>query len=404
MHLLLIHQNFPGQFRDLAPAWLQEGHQVSAISAADPPSGEAWSGLIHYGYEVPEPSSLTMLRRGKIVGQVCRKLQMQGLIPDLVLAHSGWGEALQLRRVWGKTPIIVMPELWGSPEALGIGFDSSLDGKTIEGEPFLLPNLVSELSIVQANEAFVASRSQLNSFPTSLRNQLTLLPEGLNLSKIQPNSQVTVELPQTHVKAGEPVVTFVSRQLEPLRGLRQILSAWPEVSRAHPQAQLLFIGDEFNNGYGVEAPNGESHLQDGMALWDEQVDRNRVHHLGYLKHQTMLEVLQCSACHLALSYPYTLSWSVLEAMACGAPLVTNLGSPIEAELIHNQSCLVVPFEDAEALAAAILQLLNNPDQRRKLAEAGRNVVEERFNLQTSLKQYEQLFHQFQGNNVPAAHS
>ena len=401
MHLLLIHQNFPGQFRDLAPAWLEKGHQVSAISAADPPLSDAWRGLTHYQYQLPEQSSLTMLQRGKAVGGLCRELKKQGLTPDVVIAHSGWGEALHLRRIWGETPLIVMPELWGCSSALGIGFDSALDGKNLAGNPFELPNLVSELSLAQADAALVASRSQLQSFPHQLQGQLTLLPEGLDLSQVHPNSQATVVLPQTKPKAGEPIVTFVSRQLEPLRGLRQVLRAWPDVSKAHPQAQLLLIGDEFTNGYGVEAPMSESHLQDGMELWDQQVDRNRVHHLGYLDHSTMLQVLQCSACHLALSYPYTLSWSVLEAMACAAPLITNIGSPIEQELIQNKSGLIVPFNDHEALTKAILELLNNPLKRRSLGQAGRKVIEKRFNLQMSLQQYEQLFQNLQHNNVPA---
>ena len=375
---------------------------MSAISAADPPLGDAWRGLTHYQYQLPEQSSLTMLKRGKAVGVLCRELKKQGLTPDVVIAHSGWGEALQLRRIWGNTPLIVMPELWGHASALGIGFDSALDGKTLDGNPFELPNLVSELSLAQADEALAASRSQLQSFPYPLQNQLTLMPEGLDLTKIHPNNQATVDLRQIHLKAGDPIVTFVSRQLEPLRGLRQVLRAWPSVSAAYPKAQLLLIGDEHNNGYGVETPISESHLQDGMALWDQQVDRNRIHLLGYLEHSTMLQVLQCSACHLALSYPYTLSWSVLEAMACAAPLITNIGSPIEQELIQNKSGLIVPFNDDEALTKAILELLNNPLKRRSLGLAGRKVVEKRFNLQKSLQQYEQLFQQLQRNNVPAA--
>ncbi len=402
MNLLLIHQNFPGQFRDLAPAWLEKGHQVSAISAADPPAGNAWSGLIHYMYQLPASSRLTMLQRGKTVGGICRELKKQELQPDFVLAHSGWGEALQLRSVWRNTPLIVMPELWGHASALGIGFDPDLNGKTLYGDPFLLPNLVSELCIIQANAALVASRNQLNSFPHQLRNKLTLLPEGLDLSTIHPNNKATVELANTYLKAGDPIVTFVSRQLEPLRGLRQVLRAWPEVSKAHPQAQLLLIGDEHHNGYGMETPSGDSHLQDCIALWDQQVDRNRVHLLGYVDHARMLQLLQCSACHLALSYPYTLSWSVLEAMACAAPIITNIGSPVEQELIDNQSGLVVPFDDPAALAAAILGLLSNPEQSRRLGQAGRKIVEERFNLQTSLKQYEELFQQLHRDSNQAA--
>ena len=179
------------------------------------------------------------------------------------------------------------------------------------------------------------------------------------------------------------------------------MRAWPQVSRCHPDAQLLLVGDEFSNGYGLEQPNGSSHLQDLMAEWGDDVDRHRVHHLGVLEHTAMLQLLRCSACHMALSYPYTLSWSVLEAMACGAPLVTNSGSPVALELEHNRSGLIVPFNDTDALASAILQLLNHPEQRQSLGQAGRKVIEDRFNLATTLKRFDALFQQLQAGNRPA---
>ena len=402
MHLLLIHQNFPGQLRDLAPVWLEQGHDVTAISAAASPTGEIWSGLNHYHYSLPASEQISLRERGQAVGVLCRELQQRGIRPDVVLAHSGWGEALQLRRVWGSIPLMVMPELWGQATALGIGFDAALNDQTLDGDPFTLPNLVSELSLIQADAALVASRSQLDSFPPPLQRQLTLLPEGLDLSQVHPDPQAEASFPDLRLKAGDPIVTFISRQLEPLRGLRQLMRAWPQVSRCHPKAQLLLVGDEFSNGYGLEQPNGSSHLQDLMAEWGDDVDRHRVHHLGVLEHTAMLQLLRCSACHMALSYPYTLSWSVLEAMACGAPLVTNSDSPVALELEHNRSGLIVPFNDTDALASAILQLLNHPEQRTALGHAGRRIIEDRFNLATTLKRFDALFQQLQAGNRPAA--
>ena len=187
MHLLLIHQNFPGQFRDLAPAWLKAGHEVSAIGCAETPSGPAWNGLTFYQYRFDGIERPTLLERGDAVAQLCLQLQEQGIWPDLVLAHSGWGESLQLRRIWGTTPLVVMPELWGQASALGFGFDAALNGLSMDGDPFALPNLVGDLAIVQADAAVVASTSQRDSFPSALQGQLTLLPEGLDLNRLGPD-------------------------------------------------------------------------------------------------------------------------------------------------------------------------------------------------------------------------
>ena len=391
MHLLLIHQNFPGQFRDLAPAWLTSGHSISAIGAADPPEDERqWDGLQYHQYSLPDNTSPSPQERGRAIASVCRKLQQQGCRPDLLIAHSAWGEALQLHQLFTDIPRILLPELWGTPRALGDGFDRSRQGPRPRQELFARQNLLAELAIVHSTTTLVASQSQRNSFPIALQEQITVLPEGLDLRQYKADQEANVQLPGLEIRAGQPLVTLISRNLEPLRGLRQALKAWPDVAKAVPDALLLLIGDT-ESGYGDEEPNGDSHLDDALAALPAEVNRGRIHHLGWLEHNTMLKVMQCSACHLALSYPYTLSWSVLEAMACAAPLITNHGSPISPELTDQRNALIVPFNDSEALTEAMLRLLESSDLQRALGEGARTVIAERFNLANTLPAYEQLF-------------
>ena len=133
------------------------------------------------------------------------------------------------------------------------------------------------------------------------------------------------------------------------------------------------------------------HFSAALESLPNNVDRQRIHWLGTLNHPNMVQLLQRSACHLALSYPYTLSWSVLEAMACGVALVSNHGSPIAPELIDGQNGLLVPFNDDQALAQAVIALVNDPARRTQLGKAARNTIEQRFSLENSLGIYSQLF-------------
>ena len=131
MHLLLIHQNFPGQFRDLAPAWLQQGHQVTALGSAPAPTdSRRWVGLTYLRYELPGDDNPSVLARGQAVAAACQQLQPNGTPPDIVLVHSGWGEARNLRDIFPRTPLVVFPELWGHPRALGYGFDHHLEANS----------------------------------------------------------------------------------------------------------------------------------------------------------------------------------------------------------------------------------------------------------------------------------
>ena len=393
MHLLLIHQNFPGQFRDLAPAWLACGHRVTAIgSTAEAPSGLQWEGLTYLQYRFEQTPS--HLQRGLAVARLVEQLLDQEDPPDLVMSHSAWGEALCLQRVCGDVPLISYPELWGNSRSLGFGFDQALDGFEPDATSFSSANLIAELAVLQSSAAVVASRSQLLSFPPDLQQRLTLLPEGVDLERIKPDPNACLELPEQALefRAGQPLVTFISRDLEPLRGLRQLLKAWPLVSQALPEAQLVLVGGT-GQGYGLQAPKGENHLVDALKQLPDTLNPEQIHHLGPLPHAAMLTLLQCSACHVALSYPYTLSWSVLEALACSAPIISNPDSPIAVELQERakDALALVPFNDAEGLASRMIELLQQPQQARALGAAGREWIERHGDLSKAMEGYEQLF-------------
>ena len=393
MHLLLIHQNFPGQFRDLAPTWLTSGHQVTAIgSTAEAPTGLQWQGLRYLQYQFEQEPS--QLERGLAVAELVQQLIDQVCPPDLVMSHSAWGEALCLKRVCRDLPLISYPELWGNPRSLGFGFDQSLDGLVPDAKNFSSANLIAELALLQSSAAVVASRCQLLSFPKSLQQRLTLLPEGVDLQRIKPDPSACLAIPELGLefKAGQPLVTFISRDLEPLRGLGQLLQAWPLVSQTLPEAQLVLVGNR-GQGYSLQQPKGQDHLADALEQLPYQVNLEHIHYLGPLPHAEMLKLLQCSACHVALSYPYTLSWSVLEALACAAPVVSNPDSPIALELGKEaeEALALVPFNDVASLASRIIELLLHCECARTIGASGRSWIERYGGLENSVNAYERLF-------------
>ena len=393
MHLLLIHQNFPAQFRDLGPAWLAAGHRLTSIGCTAPPSNAAaWDGLEHLSYSWPDGYQPTAQDRGVAVAQLCRQLHENGLVPDLVIAHCGWGETLHLAGIWTETPLVVLPELWGSARALGFGFDPALPTSLAESTLFDEQNAIAARAIEQSQAALVACHSQYASFPEPLRRRITVLPEGLPMEQYGSNPQALLQTEERRFSAGQPLVTLVSRNLEPLRGLRQALQAWPLVLEQRPDAELLLVGNTNPNGYGLQAPLGANHLDDALAELPPQTDRSSIHVLGVLNHADLVTLLQCSACHLAMSYPYTLSWSNLEAMACGAPIITNLGSALSHELKDNETGLLCSFADVRGLAELILELLNSTHLQHHLGTRGMALVQQRFSQEVALERFEALAH------------
>ena len=130
MRLLLIHQNFPGQFRQLAPHLEQRGHELVAIASHQRPI--ALKGRV---LRYKEPVRLTGvplgtqiwhegLERAARVALFCRAVAANKVgVRKLILAHTGWGETLGLQEVWPTVPQILWPELWVRPEHGGYGID-----------------------------------------------------------------------------------------------------------------------------------------------------------------------------------------------------------------------------------------------------------------------------------------
>lgn len=95
-------------------------------------------------------------------------------------------------------------------------------------------------------------------------------------------------------------------------------------------------------------------------LKEVSLDPARTHFLGRIPRRRFVEVLQVSAAHVYLTYPFVLSWSLLEAMACATPIVASDTAPVREVLRQRENALLVPFHSHEALAAAVLELLDAP--------------------------------------------
>ena len=83
----------------------------------------------------------------------------------------------------------------------------------------------------------------------------------------------------------------------------------------------------------------------------------------------LLAILQISAVHMYFSYPYALSWSLLEAMACGAVVVGSANGPVDEVLRHGENGLLVPCAADDHLAATLLPVLQDPQGLPPLAHA-----------------------------------
>lgn len=396
MKLLLVHQNFPGQFRDLAPALCDLGHELKAIGSSQRPTdprievlrykhnpGDR-SGVHSHSLEVDD-----WIHRSEKVGELAMSLKRGGWAPDVMLAHPGWGEALLLRQVFPSTPLVIWPELWLRPEHLGI--DPA--GMSVSQMQYLrIKDWLIDGAMADASLAVLPTHYQASTFPHRWQNKIAVVHEGVPQAMLQlPRLQQLTIAEGITLGPDIPVVTFISRNLEPMRGFHTFMRALPRLLAENPTVQVVIVGgDEVS--YSSAPDDGRSWREHLLEELGERIDGKRVHFFGPMPHDQLQKLYRRSDLHVYLSRPFVLSWSLLELMACGTPILAE-SNPMMDELIQPGVNGSLWRGQPKDLAKAILTLLQTPDQLKQWGAQAKQKLQPTYLQQHCLHQLEQLLQQ-----------
>jgi glycosyltransferase involved in cell wall biosynthesis len=395
MKILFIHQNFPGQFKFLAPALAKAGHEVVAMTMQKVSAG-AWQGVRLVPYAAARGSTPkvhpwvsdfeTKVIRGEACFRAALELRDAGFVPDVIVAHHGWGESLFLKDVWPQARLGVYCEFFYHPEGADTGFDPEFPANDA-GEVcrLRLKNLNNLLHFQAADAGISPTHWQASTFPLPFRSRITVVHDGIDTAALQPNPQVSLTL-NNHLPLtrGDEVVTFVNRNLEPYRGYHVFMRALPEILRRRPKARVMIVGGD-DVSYGARPPDGRKWKDIFAAEVRPRIpdaDWARVHFLGHLAYPAFVALLQLSRAHVYLTYPFVLSWSLLEAMSVGCAIVASDTAPLREAIEHDVTGRLVGFFDVAGLAQEVCALLEDEAARQRLGQAARAFARSHYDLQT----------------------
>lgn len=372
MKVLFIHQNFPGQFRHIAAHLAtQPGVSVRAIGREKAPGLKdvpMWRYEPHRSPGKQTHPYARTFEEAVLHGQQVLRLLMQqaslGYHPDIVIAHPGWGETLYLKQVYPGTPLIHFCEYYYHTKGADADFDPEFPLSPHGAAAIESRNALHLLNLEHCDIAITPTKWQYSLQPEAYRHKLRVVHEGIDLDNLRPDPQAVLNLPNGKtLRAGDPVVTYVARNLEPYRGFHQFMRALPTVLDKHPTCQVVILGaDGVSYGRPPEGvPNWRTKL-----LRENPMDASRVHFLGKVAHDVYRTVLQISAVHVYLTYPFVLSWSLLEAMACGCIVVGSDTAPVREVIEESSNGLLVKFFDKNRLVSHLLNTLLDPDQIRSV--------------------------------------
>lgn len=385
MKFLFIHQNFPAQFKNLAPNLARLGHEVVALTPRDLGT-ENWGGVRIVNYAIHQSSGTNLHRwladfetktiRGEACFLAALKLKNEGFSPDRIIAHPGWGESLFLKEVWPKARLGIYCEFYYNLEGSDVGFDPEHSVvREDEGCRLRLRNINNLMHFDIAEAGLSPTQWQKSTFPDAFKDKISVVHEGIDTDVLKPNNQVMLRIGEkVEVRKGDPIITFVNRNLEPYRGYHVFLRALPEVLKTHPTARVLIVGgDEVS--YGAAPPNGKS----WKDIYVNEVrpklsadEFSRIHFLGKLPYEQFIAVMQLSMVHVYLTYPFVLSWSLLEAMSIGCSIVASDTAPVREVIENGRNGVMVDFFGTDTLSQEILTMLHDPLKRQALSAAARD--------------------------------
>ena len=388
MRILLVHRNFPGQFRYLAPALIKAGHQVAVLT---------WEGnqnprvlpTATYAYKIGASKGLAgsyanHAENGAAAALAAHALRQKGdQPPDVVFGSINWGETLYLKEVWPEARHLGYAEFFYGTHGRDTGFDPEFGRDGIEARMRTIARTGHLLlGASRADALLCPTRWQASTFPPEMQSKISVIHDGVDTAAIAPDPGASYQVPGGPLlNVGDEVLTFVNRNLEPYRGYHILMRALPRVMAERPDCQVVMVGGEAR-GYGAVPAEGKSWKEVVLDEMRGQLDLSRLHFVGRIPYPDLLNLLRVGRAHAYLSYPFVLSWSMLEAMSLGCLVVGSDTPPVAEAIEDGVTGHLVDFFDVAAWAEKLTEVLADPKAQRPIRTAARQHIIDRYDLKT----------------------
>lgn len=393
MRILFVHQNFPGQFGHLAAALASRGHGVMVLTDAVNKRPIAFD-VCRYPFQRRDQARnliglaagiTAQLDRGEAAGRAAEVLKIKhNYEPDLIIANPGWGEATFLKHVWPKARLLVYAEFCYRARGLDTDFDPEFQKPGVPNDMWVSTRRMPLLAAIDmADHAVSPTHWQQSTFPAAYRDRISVIHDGIDTRLLAPSDAATVTIPGTtiEVRAGDELLTFINRNLEPFRGYHTFMRALPKVMAARPNARVIIVGGN-DVSYGAAAPPGTTWHKVFLDEVATRIDLSRMHFVGRVPYPTFVELMKVTRVHAYLTYPFVLSWSMLEAMAAGALVIGSATPPVREVIRDGENGRLVDFFDYDAWSTAIIEGLAEPQRFMALRQAARDTIIRDYDLET----------------------
>ncbi len=411
--VLFVHQNFPGQYKFLAAKLSSDNkYDVYSLSLNSPETlklfelNDKYPNVKHYKYSINKENVdglnrlaiefETKMLRAEAIALRAIELKKEGFIPDLIVAHPGWGEGFLLKEVWRDSKLLTYFEFYYNTMDSDVDFDLSEDNRPEYGfelrTKLVARNAPFLSSLSQSDAVVCPTQFQKKTAPKEYMDKINVIHDGIDTTILKPREDAIVTISKKNeaskdddvsieLTKKDKVITFVNRNLEPYRGYHMFMRSLPKVLEKHPDAYILIVGGD-GVSYGA-TPQKESYKDQYLnEVKDKLPNKNNIMFLGYIPYNVLLSVLDISSVHVYLTYPFVLSWSMLEAMSLECLVLGSKTPPVEEIIVNKKNGLLVDFFDTKSISSKIIDILDNPDSYKEIRKAARETIVKKYDLKS----------------------
>lgn len=404
MNILIIHPSFPGQYFYLCSYLAQDKNNRVVFLAKENAIKSNLPGvelaLYKPPHDIPEDThhylhyAAKAVLEGQQTVRALHSLKLKGFIPDVIVGHAGWGSLMYTKDIFPDVPVLSYFEWYYH----ALNSDSYYwPGEVPEIDTMLsirTKNMHHLLSMDSCDIGITPTHWQYEQFPTYFQPRLKIQHEGTDTQFCCPPPEgkkpaLKLEEAKFSLPEGTEFVSYVSRGFEPVRGFDKFMDAVRILLERRPKCHVVLAGSD-RVCYGGKLADGRSFKE----VEEEKggYDKSRVHFVGSLNRRDYKNMLQASSCHVYLTRPFILSWSMLEAMSFGLPLVGSATPPVMEVVEDGVNGLLAEFRSPMHIANRIDEILDDKELAARLGKAARETILEKFELNKCLHGYENLIY------------
>ena len=396
MHVLFVHKNFPAQFGQIARHLIRfKGWRCSFIS--ETPTGVV-DGIKKIRYQAAGGATLAnhYCTRGfengiwnaQAVFDACQR--HPELKPDLIVGHSGFGSTLFLPEWAPEIPIINYFEYYYHPHDSDLDFRKEFPVDPMDFLRAKSRNAMILLDLVNCRKGYSPTKFQKGLFPAEFQSKIEVIFDGIDTDFYHHRAGVRRRVGGVEIPASTRIVTYISRGFESLRGFDIFMRAAKRIYERFPEVLFVAVGSD-RVAYGGDHKYIKHKSFKEHVMEQDKYDPSKFLFTGSIPARDLVDVLSLSDLHIYLTAPFVLSWSLMNALACGCTVLASDTAPVREMIVQGHNGLLVDFFDVEGIASAAVDVLKAPALFRHLGEEGERMIHDQYSLDKIIPKLTALF-------------